>query len=209
MRQIPKIAYLLTSLADGGSERNVLNLCLFEKKKIFKPEIVTCTSNYDFAHEYTKKERDQIVIHHLLQTEKKIPKYSLLLLFKLFYRLFLLIRKQKYAVLIGAVEIYPYYIAILYAIICNTKSILIVGNNLSEELRTTYSYSKLFHKILLFLAFRITNKVICVSFGVKEDLVKNFFVPRKKIIVITNGIDRQKIVSLSQKKGRVILKKKD
>lgn len=200
MNTKPKVAYLLTSLAGGGAERNVMNLCLYDKPKDYISEIISLTHSNDYEEAYKKEERRNIVIHYMLPIKTKIPKYSIVLLFLLFLNLFSLLKKKKYRVLIGAVELYPYYISLIIAIFLRKKSILIVGNNLSQELKSTYRFSAFFHKILLICAFALTNKVICVSHGVEKDVIQNFYVSKKKIVVIYNGVDTQKIEILAKEK---------
>ena len=76
--------------------------------------------------------------------------------------------------------------------------ILREASTLSEE--KVHSKSKSFKKIAAHVndSYSIADRIVCVSVGVKEDLVRNYGIDENKCIVIRNPIDCESLIAKSK-----------
>ena len=185
-----KVGIIIFSLIAGGAERNVVNIANFLKSKGYDVDIVLFKKINDYKYEYELK---TLSITELLPANK-IPFY--LLPFKMvivFLKLYKIIMKNKYEILISGAEYYPLYFTAIFSQLFNIKSIAMAGINMSEDINKHSLIPSILHKVFFTISFRFVNKVICASKGVSADLKISFLVPKNKLITIYNGVDIKRI----------------
>lgn len=91
---------------------------------------------------------------------------------------------------------------IIIKIIFKLKSKFIVreANTASLNLSTKNYFIKKIYKILIKITYPLSDKIICVSSGVKNDLINNFKINSDLIEVVYNAINIEKIKLLSSSK---------
>ena len=189
-----KVAFIGYGLYSGGAERIALDLTYYFTTHGFITDLIIFKNINEYKYQYKK-----INITTIFKKDTKIPK--LLLPFKiveLIFRLYFVLRKGKYDILISFVQYHPYYLTILFAKLLKIKSILQVGENIENDLKNKNILSKTLHNILLKPAFIFTDKIVCVSEGISFSLVNRFDINNEKIHVIHNGVNQKMI----QKKGK-------
>ena len=170
--------FILQSLSGGGAERNMLILANHLLTENIKFQFVVFNKINDYKKEYK-------------QTLSKIPivVVSKDMFLNYIVRLFSLFFKNKNTVYVGAMEFLPYYTAILFSVLFNKKSILIVGNNITELLLRKKLIPRIIHTLCLSISFYFAHTIVCTSYGVRTDLQSHFRVRTEKLKVIYNGID--------------------
>ncbi len=192
-----KIAFVIYSLTEGGSERNTINLAYNFNKNGYKTDIITFQNINSFTID-EKEKLKQIRIINLTSFKNVsvllLPLIGVLVSIRFLY--FLLV--NKYDILISETQFYTYYLTIFFSKILRIKTILVVGNTISFFLK----YHKLpfsrIHTALHIISLQNANKIICVSKGVKKDL-EHFcsHISNNKIVIIYNGIDGNHVQRLS------------
>lgn len=173
-----KILFLTPTLGVGGGERVVSLLSLN-----FSPRIETIIVAFENIVSYPYKGR---LIFLDIPTKKNV-------LLKLYYFLLAWVRFKKIlrnhrpdaVISLGVMQN-------IVALLATKNAIVRVDNSLSHGYKGIKG--KLL-KILMPLLFRRAKKVIAVSEGLREDLMKNFSVRENRIQVIYNPIDISEIRS--------------
>lgn len=202
MKKIKKICFIGYSLSGGGAERNIINLSRYLIKKGWLVDIILFFNINDYSKEY----RDMINAVHIISIfneEKTGFKRQPGLLIKLGYSLYTIIKKNNYDLIIGSVEVLPFYMTTIMGWVCRKKTVIIVGNNLLKVIKENYNSLpiKVIHFWLIKkIIFKKVSKIICVSFGLKKQLTNIFNIPQNKIEVIYNGLDL-KIISKKRKEN--------
>lgn len=187
-----KVGFILFSLIAGGAERNAINIARSLDKEI-SIDIIIFKKIIDYQKEYPGLDTQLSIIS--LFGKNKVPKILLpIFAIYLFVRLFYLVKRNQYDVLIAGAEYYNVYFTVLIALLTYTKSVLVVGNNLTEELKHSDFLFRSFHTFMHRLAFRFSTHVICVSRGLTRDIKRNFFIPDEKITTIYNGVNHEEIL---------------
>ncbi len=196
-----KVAFITSSLANGGAERNIINLSLFLPHGSYKTDIISIINNNEYKDEYGKQ-LNSLRITTLLKQRKPLSlTQKVFLSLFVIYNLITLIKKNKYNILIAGHEYNTFYYTVLCSKLTGTKSMLIVGNNMNADLRTKALPIRIYHRVCLWISFRLTNSIICVSKGLKNDTQKKFGVPKGKIKVIYNGFNIPKPITPKAHKG--------
>ncbi len=84
------------------------------------------------------------------------------------------------------------------SVVCKLMRIPVI---ISERVNTTHHLTGRFafiQKLMVRLLYPLSNRVVAVSGGVKEDLVQNFSVNERKCSVVYNGYDQSELNELSQ-----------
>ncbi len=184
-----KVAFITSSLANGGAERNIINLSLNLSRKKYRTEIISFTNKNDYMNEYGRK-MSRLKITTLLKQKKLITRTQKIIQGPfLVVRMLQAIKKEKYSLLIAAHEYNTFYLTVLSSKLIGCKSMLIVGNNIYEDLKTKHFPIRMYHNACLWFSFRLTDTIICVSKGLKTDLKKQYGIPLRKIEVIYNGVN--------------------
>lgn len=165
-----KIMFFIYRMGGGGAARTMLNLINFLDRSKFEPILVTL----DFTYDYEKYIEDDVAF---IKLPTKRLRSSIIPLAKL-------IRRERPAILFSTVSTYN-VIAILAKLlsISNTKVIVreaaYLGGSKKENVKL---------KVIGTL-YRFSKKVISLSNGVKENLMRRYGVNGGKIAVIYNPVD--------------------
>jgi len=185
MKEKIKVAFIGYNLTCGGAERNIINLAHFLQKKGIQTDIILFKQIIEYEEEY-KDILKKLTIIPLLNTRNKIPKFLIPIRFmETLAKLFYVIRKNRYQILIGALEYHPFYFASFFAKLFKIKNILVFH----EGIRESSFIVRFVINLLLRVAFVLADKIVCVSEGVGYSLQMVYGVPKEKIIVIYNGVD--------------------
>ncbi|MCD6528135.1 glycosyltransferase [bacterium] len=175
-----KISFFLPSLRGGGAEKVFVTLANEFAKRNFKVDLVLAQKEGPYLKEVSEKVR-------MVNLKAKRVLYSLLPLIKY-------LKKEKPDVLISTLD-HANIIAILAKLISRvqTKIIVRVANTLSLSLKGTKFHKRWLRLYGVKIFYPFADKIIAVSKGVADDLVKRSKIPRKKIKVIYNPTDFEKI----------------
>lgn len=182
-----KVGILNYSLFGGGAERNVINIATYFLQRNIECDLIV----FKDKNEYTKEYGNSL---HKVSIKSILPDRHIQLLEKFFVipyflgALFALLRKGNYSLLIGAVEYTPFYLTVLFSRLLGTKSILIIGNNIKQELARKNCVLRFLYFLLFKYSLRYTNHIVCVSKGLKVGMSSYFGVNQKKMSVIYNGV---------------------
>lgn len=189
-----KVAFINYSLFAGGAERNVINLSNYFQKKGINTDILIFKNINEYKGEYKNNGGGSLRIVPLLNTQIKIPTVlKPFFIFRLLYQLYTVILRNKYDILIAAEEYDPFFITILFSKLTRIKSLLLVGNNISKEIRTKGFILKIVYTIVFSISFHLSNHIICTSKQLRLSLVKEYSIPKNKITYIYNAVNREMI----------------
>ncbi len=189
MKENIKVAFIGYNLTCGGAERNIINLAHYLQKKGVQADIILFKNINEYKDEYEDILK-KLTIIPLLNTRNKIPKLLFFpKLIELFIRLFYMIKKNRYQLLIGALEPHPYFFAVFFAKLFKIKSVLIFN----EGTREKSGLEKLITDFLLKIVLTTSSKIVCISQGVSYFLQINYQVLKRKIVVIYDGLNIQRI----------------
>jgi len=174
MREKKKILFFIYQMGAGGAARTLLNIVNHLDRQTFEPILVTL--NFDGSYErYLKK-------------DVKFIKLSTNRLRKSIIPLAKIIRKTKPDLVFSTIPVYN-TIAILarFLSFTQTKSIVREAAYLGGDFKTNM-------KLHLFgMLYRTSHKVIALSQGVKQNLIKRYRIKESKIKVIYNPLDLEHI----------------
>ena len=190
MKNMKKICFLINSMRGGGAERvlSVLleNLSRFDRKLF----LIVLEDKFDYK----------------IPSDIKIIKLfsNLQSNFKKFFGIFLGTIKLKKIIKNNQIDIVmsflerSNYINILAKILLSPHKVYINERCNPSECYSDKSLKSFFNLFLVKKLYRRTDSIVVNSFGIKETLVKNFSINPKRIKVIYNLIDIEKIQDLSQ-----------
>lgn len=169
-----KVVFFIYELGAGGAARTIVNIANYIDQSIFEPIIVTL--NYAGSYEKYIQEKVRIV---------KLPTKRLrsaIIPFRNF------IKEENPHIVFSTIPNYN-TIAIISRILSGTKAKSVVRE-------AAYLGGSLPSNIKLFLygrLYRFAKSIVALSNGVKQNIMKRYFVPEGKIEVIYNPIDLQAI----------------
>ena len=175
-----KVLFFIYRLGGGGAARTILNIVNYIDRKKFEPILVTLNFTYDYE-QYVKEDVTFIKLNTKRLRSAIIP-------------LAKLIRKEKPDLLFSTIPNYN-TVTILAKLLSFTPTKLIVreaaflGGSRKENLQL---------KLYGFL-YRFAQRVVALSHGVKENLVRRYGVKRNKIEVIYNPVDLNHIENEADK----------
>lgn len=184
-----KIMFFIYQMGAGGAARTLLNILNHIDKSEFEPILVTLNFNgsYESYLDPTIK---------FIKLETKRLRSAIIPLAKL-------IRKERPDILFSTIPVYN-TVAILGRLLSftNTKNIVREAALLKGSFRLR----------MFGFFYRFASKIISLSEGVKENLIKRYKVKEKNIQVIYNPIDLDKIQQLANdgdisEEHKVIFKK--
>lgn len=162
--------FFIYRLSYGGAARTMMNIVNHLDRDKFEPILVTL----DFTFDYEQYVKEDVTF---IKLDTKRLRSAIIPLAKL-------IRKEQPEILFSTIPNYN-TIAILAKLLSRTKTKVIVreaaylGGNWKGNIKL-YCYGRL---------YSITQKVIALSKGVKENLVTRYHVKRDQIKVIYNPVD--------------------
>ena len=174
-----KIVFFIYRLGGGGAARTILNIVNHLDRTAFEPILVTLNFTYDYEQ----------YVHHDVKFVKlptKRLRSSIIPLAKL-------IRDERPDLVFSTIPTYN-TVAILAKLLSFTHTKLIVreaaflGGTWKENLKLK----------IYGMLYRLSDRVIALSNGVKENLVKRYGVKREQITVIYNPVDLKHIRQQSE-----------
>lgn len=174
-----KVLFFIYQLGAGGAARTLLNVLNHMDQNKFEPILVTL--NYEGSYEQYLNKNVKVV---------KLPTKRLRSAILPFAKV---IRQEKTDIVFSTIPNYS-IVAILARLMSFSKARSIV-----REAAYLGEYTS--KKMLRFYGFvyGFATKVISLSQGVKDNLIKRYKVPAKKIDVIYNPVDIENITYLSEK----------
>lgn len=169
-----KIMFFIYRMGGGGAARTMLNIVNHLDREKFSPILVTL----DFNYTYENYLRDDV---RFIKLPVKRLRESIIPLAKL-------LKQEKPDLLFSTVSTYN-IIAILATILSRTKTKLIIreaaylGGNVKENIKLK----------IYGLLYRMADRVIALSEGVKENLISRYGVDEEAIDVIYNPVDLKHI----------------
>jgi len=180
-----KIAILIGSLSGGGAERVVSNLSLHLNEKIERSVIIY--SCEDIIYPY---KGELIRLKPCTRGEVKGWFRKLYFLYKYVNAVRNIKQKYKIQVCVSFLSV-PNLINIFSG--CGEKRVISVRGYNSKKIKGFYGKA---YALLIRLFYNSADLIVAVSQGVKIDLIKNYNIDGKKIKVIYNPYDVEKIQKL-------------
>lgn len=181
-----KLLFVISSLVGGGSERVITTILNHLNKEKYEISLVLFIKG---GH-YLSQIPDDVKLYDL----KKKSRFSFL---RLIFCLNGLFRKIKPNTVISFMA-YTNLVVLLAKFLSGCKFNLVIS------IRTNLGYANLFAKfkrIKYFLykrTFNFADHIVVPSVGIKKDLEKTFGIDQKKINIINNPIDLEKIKELKE-----------
>lgn len=188
-----KVLIYLSALKGGGAERTIVNIINNLDKTKFEVVLILLSSiNNDYINLVSK----EVKIRYL---ECERIRYGL-------FKLRKIILEEKPDLLFST--LFNNNITLLTAKLLSLKKIPTIVREASN--RTQSGKVSPFNKFLTFTFYNfIATRVIALSAGVKQDLVKNFLIKRQKVVLIYNPIEILDIKNKSKEKVEMKENKND
>ena len=180
-----KVFFVICSLSGGGAERMLIQILKSLNRLRFKPYLVL----FEKKGVYLSQLPSDVKLYDL----KKRRRFDF---FKIILKLSYIIYQEK-PYLMVSFGLYNNIITILAKKLSFRNSKLIIDelSCVSESLKNLrFSKTK---KWLMKKLYPSADRIISVSTGVKNDLVKNFNIQEKLVDVIYNAVDREEVNKLS------------
>ncbi len=179
-----RVFIVVPSLATGGAERMVVNLCRGLDRRAWQPIVVTFTPENDFADEMPPD------VPHLV-----LGKAARLGNVKLAWRLARVFKQEQPDLVFSRVHFATSTAFLARALSRrNVPLVAAVDTTLSISLRhERYGWLR---KAFTRLFFPHVDRLIPVSARVEADLVHGFGIPPGKCVIVPNSVDRKRIETL-------------
>jgi glycosyltransferase involved in cell wall biosynthesis len=179
-----KLLIITPSLAGGGAERLTVLLLQHLNRDLFTPELVM----FHDVNEYSPDVLKDITVHRL----NKRSRFDFIFLV---FELHKIIKKENYHIVFSSMT-YANYINVLarYWLRSGYLYYLSEQNNVSFSLNQ--ERLRKLKKLMIKYLYPKSHKVVCVSHGVKSDLVNNFGISPNKCKVIYNSVDIHQVRKL-------------
>lgn len=176
-----KILFYMSSLKGGGAERTIVNIINNINKSKFDVTLVLISNR---KHDYIDLVSKDVNIRFLDCSKLR---YCL-------SKLRRIILEEKPDLLFSTIVDNNF--TLIISKLLSFKKVPVIVREASN--RTQSGNVSRLNKILTYILYNLfTKKVIALSEGVKDDLVKNFYIKRQKVHVIYNPIEIKKIERLS------------
>lgn len=189
-----KVLFFMFNLAGGGAERTIINIINNLNKETFEVTLLIGTKK---NNDYIEMVSDEVIVKYL---NKERLRNS-------FFKLRKFVKKEKPDLLFTTGINNNIMLSFVNLSLLKRKTKLIVRE-------TTYRSKSfkisLLNRVLTYIAYNlIADKVIALSKGVKEDLVKKFSINKQKVKVIYNPIEIEMINQLKDEKLVYPIRDKD
>ncbi|MGP4038865.1 glycosyltransferase [Gracilibacillus sp. D59] len=172
------IVFFIYQMGAGGAARTLLNIINNLDRNKFSPILVTL--NYEGSYEHALKEDVTFI---KLDTKR---------LSRSIFKLAKIIRDEKVDIVFSTIPRVN-TIAILAKLVSFTKA----KNVIREADNLGGSFKENLMLLGFGLIYRLSNQIVSLSEGVKDNLVKRYKIPRKSIEVIYNPVDVANITNLA------------
>jgi glycosyltransferase involved in cell wall biosynthesis len=179
------ISIFAPSLDGGGVERVVLNLANGFVEKGIKTDLILLKATGPYLKEVSE-------LCKIIDLKSSRASTSL-------FKLVRYLRHNKPVTLVSNMT-HLNLLSIIAIFLANshTKLIIVEHNNLSKILKNSKGVHVRFILILMFMLYPKVNRIVAVSRGVAEDLVRRFKFLKDKVIVIYNPINISEISELKK-----------
>ena len=180
-----KIFFVIISLSGGGAEKIIIQILKNLNRQRFKPYLVL----FEKKGSYLSQLPEDVKLYNLKKRRRSD-------FFKLVVKLSYIIHREKPELIVSFLP-YSNVVSILAKKLCVSNSRVIISqhNSTSENLKNS-RFGEI-KKWLIKKFYPSAERIIAVSIGVKDDLVKNFNIKGKLIDVIYNSVDLEKMKKLS------------
>lgn len=186
---LKRVLFVISKLTGGGAERALCNLTLGFPEDLIVDIMVNSESDYDYPH------KGNVISLGMPHRNNLSLFYQMIAFVKRYFKLVSLKKSGNYDMCISFLDSANIVNVLTGKKKC--KIILSVRNNLSESKSKSYKF--LVHPLAKLL-YGKADKVVSLSEGVAEDLVKNFNLRKENICTIYNGYDIDNIVNRSEEK---------
>ena len=186
-----KTALLLNSLAFGGAERvgsHILKHYSDNNKNII---LILFINNIKL------KVPSNVKVFCLYNTNTNNNLLNFLSLPILAYRLSKILKKENIDFCLSLTS-RPNYVNILSSVFFTNVKYVISERSCPSQEYFGYSLKSLINKFLIRILYNRSDKVICNSFGNKNDLIQNFNIKKENIKVINNPVDLDLIKNIKK-----------
>jgi len=199
IKKKPSVLFIGYGLHGGGAEANAVHISSYLQKKGMDVGFLLFKNINDYKQQYTSKLKN-IHIFPVLGEKKLTSVERFFCSLRIFVTSIAYMHKKKHDVLCSLVEYYPVYLTVFLAHIFRKKSIVIIGDNVIEDLKRKKFLNRLIHYICLYIFFRGTSVIVCVSQGVALMIEQKFNIAKRKIQTIYNGVDSSFVTQFSKVK---------
>ncbi len=180
-----KVLFVNKNLAIGGGERLIVDLAKEFKKHRHTFDIAIFEDRIEFDVEGLKIVK--------LSNIKSFAKFLRIFFAPyFFFKLLFIAGRYDY---IFSFERYPAYFNVLISKALKKKSIIYLQNSPYYSFRQIYTrkITRSLHLKLHQFIFKLTNKIGCVSQGIKKEIIKDFNIDQNKVFVLPPSINPKEI----------------
>lgn len=180
-----RVAIFIPSLHGGGAEKAMVNVANGIVRKGYSVDLILTKAEGEYLNDINKDV-------NIINLNKPRVLYSILPLIKYLRNI------QPHSIL-SAMN-YVNLICIFSVWMSGVKSRIIVSERttLSKVKKFNKNYKRKIINLLVKKMYTFTDKIICVSNGVAEDLHINYKIPNEKLCVIYNPVVNKKLIELSE-----------
>lgn len=185
-----KILFVIPTLGGGGG-KVLLYILKYLDRERFIPHLAVFKNNGEYQDEVPR----DVAVYNMNKTRRDF----LRLIFMLAYRVLPEIKPDV------VVSFYPYTntLVLLSRKFSLTKPAVVITEHNYTPIEQEHVRMARIRKILIKISYPRAERIIAVSTGVKDGLIKFFGVPEEKIKVIYNGIDYSSISLLKDFVGDI------
>lgn len=176
-----KVAYILTPISFGGSERVSLNFLKHIDHNFYKVQPILLLRPWEEEPYFARELRSYGFRYESIPTRKGAGKKDPIRIFRVAYKIYSILRRSKYD-LIHTHGYYADICALPVAWLMGIQCISTCHGFISNDKKLGF-YNTLDRRIL-----RLCDKVICVSESIQDSLLASGLKPNK-ISVIPNAVD--------------------
>lgn len=141
-------------------------------------------------------------VHYVPTFKKNFLSYLLYEIINFFYLTFYIIKFKPDVIYLrqGLLEIFPPILAWLFRV-----PYVIEKNGIMEDEFRSRGVNRFVIKILRLaeeINFRLSNKIVCVTDGIKREIVRRYKVPAEKLVVIPNGANTELFFPMDKRECR-------
>lgn len=173
------VMFFIPSLSGGGAERIVqILLCRLDRSR-FSPSLVILHPEIVYP---LPSDVRPVVLHKTRRRD----------FFRVVRDLARLVDRVRPDILVSLLE-YTNFVAVLAGFRARCRPRLVVSARNATSFHIAGSRLRAAKRLLIALLYRRSDRVVCISEGVKKDLVRRFFLPPGRMRVIHNGLELERI----------------
>jgi glycosyltransferase involved in cell wall biosynthesis len=186
-----KLLFIIPSLSGGGAERVLVTLLQNLDRSRFEPVLLVFDERNDYPHDIPDDVRT-ISLQHI--NKQGVPGHIRLIL-----AITRVLKKESPAVVCSFMEYANNLTALAKRLSRSSAALFFTQHNMMSlsykpgRLRST----RLVGWILKYIIYPSAESIICVSLGVKRDMIEKWAAPQEKMVVIYNPFDINRIQKLA------------